>query len=131
MAAKLERARVEDDASLWMRDVVDALSTASPYRQGKFDPRVIGAMHRLLDPEDLSIEATVEPPPWIENRLMSHVPLVAFTHDERFELERPWVDFEPKCSAGIYTMLETFSGEDPVRDRYGAICDGARGSFNH
>ena len=74
---------------------------------------------------------TVEPPPWIENRLMSHVPLVAFTHDERFELERPWVDFEPKCSAGIYTMLETFSGEDPVRDRYGAICDGARGSFNH
>jgi len=131
VAAKLERARKEDDASLWMRDVVDALSTASPYREGKFDPRVIGALHRLLDPEDLSIEATVEPPPWVENRLMSHVPLVAFTHDERFTLERPWVDFEPKCSAGIYTMLETFSGEDPVSDRYGAICDGARGSFNY
>ncbi len=129
--AKLDRAKSEEDASLWMRNVVDALSTASPYRQGKFDPRVIGAMHRLLDPEDLSIEATVEPPPWIENRMMSHVPLVAFTHDERFELDRPWVDFEPHCSAGIYTMLETFSGEDPVRDRYGAVCDGARGSFNH
>jgi hypothetical protein len=131
VAAKLERANAEEDASKWMRDVVDALSTASPYRQGTFDPRVIGALHRLIDPEDLSIEATVEPPPWIENRLMSHVPLVAFTHDERFTLERPWVDFEPKCSAGIYTMLETFSGEDPVADRYGAICDGARGSFNY
>jgi hypothetical protein len=79
--AKLDRAKAEDDASLWMRDVVDALSTASPYRQGKFDPRVIGAMHRLLDREDLSIEATVEPPPWVDNRLMCHVPVVAFTHD--------------------------------------------------
>jgi len=129
--AKLEHARAEEDASLWMRDVVDALSIASPYREGRFDARVIGALHRLLDPEDLSIEATVEPPPWIENRLVNHVPLVAFTRGKRFRLDRPWLDFEPKCSAGIYTMLETFAGEDPVRDRYGAVCDGARGSFNH
>jgi hypothetical protein len=131
VAAKLEQARQEEDPSRWMRHVANALSIASSFRDGSFDPRALGAMHQLLDPEDVSIEVTVEPPPWIENRLMSNVPLVAFTHEKRHALVQPWVEFEPHCSAGIYTMLETMVGEDPVRDRYGAVCDGARGGFNH
>ena len=127
--ASLSRARAEDDPERWMGHVVEALARASIRRAGGFDPVLLGALHDALEPKQFSIEVAIAPPPWVENRLPGEAALGASTHKKRHRLERPFMDFDPQCTAAWVDMLQGLVGEDPLADRFGAACDGARGSF--
>lgn len=128
-ARGLERARAEANTAEWMADVMRALSSASIRRAGAYDASVLGAIHRLLDEDTVSIDGIVRPPPWVENRMLGSVPLAAESRKKRHRLHRQFIDFDPKCTSGLYRMLESFEADHTPDRYYGAICDGARGAL--
>ena len=39
-----------------------------------------------------------------------------------------YIDLDPECTAGLYTMLESFEPEHSPDQHYGSVCDGADGA---
>jgi len=130
-ADALARARSARDGVERLRALAGALDAASPRHRGSWDGRLLGVLHGLAGPDAVSLEAVIQPPPWIENRLLDGQPLAARTHRRPFRLPRRYLDLRPDCTAGLYRMLEGFAPV-PVDDEHvGGICEGARGAFRH
>ncbi len=137
MLRKLRRAQETDRSEEWMQHLADALSQASFRRGGWYDPSVLGVLHDLLGRKQVSIEALVMPPPWVENRLVGSVPLSGSTGRRSHELPRQLVEFGPRCTAAVWEMLETFPRFESDDLRWpkhlpaesGNACDGSLGGF--
>ena len=138
MLEEIARARRSDRTEEWMRSLADGLAKASFRRDGWYDPTVLGVLHGMLGRKQVSIEALVMPPPWVENRLVGSVPLSGATGRRSHSLERQIVDFQPRCAAATWEMLDTFPAytegelvwpEDPSAES-GSPCDGSLGGFS-
>jgi len=120
-----------------MRLLADTLSAASFRRGGWYDPTVLAVLHGMLGRKQVSIEAVIEPPPWVENRLVGRALLGGATRREGHRPTRELVDFDPKCTAALWEMLDTFPEADGPTLRWpddpsvesGDPCDGSRGAF--
>lgn len=138
MLEDVERARASGRTEEWMQDLADGLSEASFRRGGWYDPTVLGVLHGMLGRKQVSIEAVVLPPPWVENRLVGSVPLSGATGRRSHALPRQIVDFGPKCTVAWWEMLDTFpsfeEGEltwpDHPTAESGSPCDGSLGGFS-
>jgi hypothetical protein len=91
----------------------------------------------MLGRKQVSIEALILPPPWVENRLVGNVPLGGATRRASHRLAREPVDFDPRCTAALWEMLDSFPEADGSDLRWsdepsagsGDSCDGSRGAF--
>jgi hypothetical protein len=133
---ELEESRELRSVDAWMQSVADALHAASYRRSGWYDPAVLGALHRILGNKQVSIDVSIAPPPWVENRLVGSRPLRARTHRTSHRLSHDPIDFDPQCTAALFEMLDTFPTADgsevhwlPAAANSGAPCDGTRGDF--
>ncbi len=113
-----------------MRHLADALVSASYRRHGWYDPAVLGTLHRMLGRKQVSVDAQILPPPWIENRLVGRIPLHGHSHRKRWDLPREPLELDPRCTSALYEMLDTFSPAEELVVGSGSRCDGARGSFS-
>ncbi|MEE3329791.1 MAG: hypothetical protein VX246_02885 [Myxococcota bacterium] len=90
------------------RAISKALGAAAFRRGDGFDPRVLAVLRSLADSDEVSVDARITPPPWVENRLLANKPLVLHTHKRPFEMPRRQIIFQPSDAAQVYDMLESF-----------------------
>ena len=113
----LADARTSEDVERRYRAFAEALASASFRRADGFDPRVLTVLRTLAGSDDVSVDARIHPPAWIENRLVGKTPLVLHTHKKPFRLERRPILFQPTDAEQIHGMLDSFESIEPALER--------------
>ena len=137
LVSRLEKARAAEDEADWMVHVTDALGQASFRRGGWYDPTLLSVLHRMIGRRQISIHASILPPPFVENRLVGHTPIRARSRKKQRGLSREPIELDPQCAPALWEMLETFPTESGGKLAWpeeppagsGSPCDGSWGAF--
>ncbi|MCP5057434.1 MAG: hypothetical protein GY937_12015 [bacterium] len=134
---RIAAAREADDPEVRLRLLTESLGEASYRRGGGYDPTLLVVLHQQLGRKQVSIDATIQPPPFEENRLIGRTPIRIHTRKEPRALAREPLDLDPQCAPAVWEMLETFPTWDGQEIRWpehppagsGSPCDGSWGPF--
>ncbi|MCZ6783984.1 MAG: hypothetical protein O7G30_11820 [Proteobacteria bacterium] len=114
----LERARRSGNPEDAITAPVNALVDATDWDRHGYDPRLLATVRRLVGPDEVSIDARLTQPAWVEKRLLGDVDLVGRSHETPFRTAAEEISFRPEGTLGFYTMLDTFPDpRDEMEDR--------------
>jgi len=112
--AHLKDAKAAQTPGPRYRAIGEALGAAAFRRGDGFDPRVLAVLRSLADSDEVSVDARIAPPPWVENRLLANKALVLHTHKRPFEMPRRPIIFQPGDAEQVYDMLESFDSLESI-----------------